>query len=96
MSSFGDWLRWLFPLGLAVAILWDGRRRPNTLHMAVCWTVAEIDGALMFQSGFRWCAVVGVTAVTVACLPGLLRLLAEPARSSGRSLEPPASRGVRV
>jgi hypothetical protein len=96
VRSLGDWLQWLFPLGIALVVLWDGRRKPNTLHMAIGWTVAEIHGAWAFQAGLRWCGIVGVTAVTVACLPGLLRLLAEPVRPTARSLEPPVSRGVRA
>ncbi len=83
MSSLVEWLRWLFPLGLAVAVLWDGRRKANPLHMAVSWTIAEIYGAVLFQAGQRWCAVLSVVAVTTACLPGLLRLLADsPVRPS--------------
>lgn len=78
MGFFRDWIHWVLPLGIALAILWDGRRKPTTLHMAVGWTVAEIYGAFEFQAGFRWCAIVGVAAVTVACLPGLFRLLTAP------------------
>ena len=78
MGFFSDWIQWVFPLGIALAILWDGRRKATALHMAVGWTVAEIHGAFVFQAGFRQCAIVGVVAVTVACLPGLLRLLTEP------------------
>jgi hypothetical protein len=81
MRFGGDWIHWVLPAGIAVAVLWDGRRKPNTLHMAVGWTVAEIHGAFDFQAGFLWRAIVGVVTVTVACLPGLFRLLAEPVPS---------------
>lgn len=78
MRFVGDWFAWALPLGIVLTILWSGRRKPNTLFMAVGWTVAEIQGAFDFQAGFRWCAIVGVFAVTVACLPGLFRILAKP------------------
>lgn len=78
MRFIGDWFAWALPLGIALTILWTGRRKPNTLSMAVGWTVAEVHGAFNFQAGFLWCAIVGVFAVTVACLPGLFRILAEP------------------
>jgi hypothetical protein len=78
VNSFSDWIHWVFPLGIALTILWNGRRRPTTVNMAVGWTVAEIYGAVEFQAGFRWCAIVGVTAVAASCLPGLRRFLAEP------------------
>jgi len=96
VESFGNWLQWLFPLGIALGILWSGRRKPNTLHMAVGWTVAEIHGAWAFQAGLRWCAIVGVTAVTVACLPGLLRLLAEPVPGGTRSSNPSLRENIDV
>jgi hypothetical protein len=86
VNVFSDWIHWVFPLGIAVTTLWDGRRKPTTLHMAVFWTVAEIYGAVEFQAGFRWCAIAGVAAVTVACLPGLRRLLTAPVPSRPPSL----------
>ena len=82
-----NWIHWVFPLGIALTTLWDGRRKPATLHMAVFWTAAEIHGAFVFQAGFRWCAIVGVAAVTVACLPGLRRLLTAPIPFVPQSLE---------
>jgi hypothetical protein len=87
MSFFSDWIHWVFPLGLALITLWDGRRRPTALHMAVFWAVAEIYGSFEFQAGFRWCAIVSVTAVTAACLPGLFRLLRAPVPRVGQSPE---------
>lgn len=85
MTFFSDWIHWVFPLGIALTILWDGRRKPTTIHMAVFWTVAEIHGAIDFQAGFHWRAIIGVAAVTVACLPGLLRLLTASAPRRRRS-----------
>jgi hypothetical protein len=87
VSIFSDWIHWVFPVGIALTTLWDGRRKPVTLHMAVFWTFAEIYSAVEFQAGFRWCAVASVVAVTAACLPGLRRLLAAPAPSAPPSLE---------
>jgi hypothetical protein len=89
VNVFSDWIHWVFPLGIALTILWDGRRKPATLHMAVCWTAAEIYGAFEFQAGFRWCAIVGVAAVSAACLPGLRRLLTASVPSGPPSLTRP-------
>jgi hypothetical protein len=85
VGFFSDWIHWVLPIGIALAILWSGRRKPNTLHMAIGWTVAEIYGAFEFQAGFRWCAIIGVVGVTAACLPGLLRLLRAPVSPAGPS-----------
>jgi len=65
----------MFPFGLALALLWKGRRKPDPLFMAVLWTLAEIRATIDFQSGFYGYAIVGIAAVTAACLPGLFRLL---------------------
>jgi hypothetical protein len=88
VSSFSQWIYWVFPLGISLTILWHGRRKPTALHMAVFWTVADVYSAFEFQVGFRWCAIIGVTAVTIACLPGLFRLLTAPVLPSARALRP--------
>jgi hypothetical protein len=77
MRFVGDPLAWTLPLAIAIAILWDGRRKPSTLRMAVGWTAAEIHGAFDFHIGMPWPAIIGVAAVTLSCLPGLFLLLAE-------------------
>lgn len=83
--SAGDWFACVFPLGIALAILWDGQRRPNAFRMAVGWAIAEINGAAAFQAGLRWSAIAGVFVVAFACLPGLLRVLAAPFRTDAGS-----------
>ena len=50
----------MFPLGLALALLWKGRRKPDPLFMAVLWTLAEIRATIDFQSGFYGYAIVGI------------------------------------